>query len=173
MNTNYEISLGTLAIVPNEENNSLVFEDNNRYIVEQTPLEIMEDSCIYFGSTYKGRQESARAILGVDYKIPILVEASNSLIVFPTMSPYASECCWISLNRVKSLTSVDKNNTIVNFDNGSKVLIHSSYRSLENQILRATKLSYILNNRYSNSFDKNPIKDEEDINEEEIDTENN
>ena len=53
----YEFSNGTLAIVPNEKDNSLVYEDDDRYIVEQTPFKIMEESCKYFGSTYEGRKD--------------------------------------------------------------------------------------------------------------------
>lgn len=37
----YEISRGTLAIVPNSEENSLVYEDDSRYIVNETPFKIM------------------------------------------------------------------------------------------------------------------------------------
>ena len=37
----YEISKGTLAILPNEKNSSLVYEDDNRYIIKETPFQIM------------------------------------------------------------------------------------------------------------------------------------
>ena len=69
----YEISKGTLAIVPNEDNNSLVYEDNERYIIDQKPYQIMEESCKYFGSTYKGRKDSAKSMLGAEYKVPIML----------------------------------------------------------------------------------------------------
>ena len=45
----YEVSNGTLAIVPNEDFSSLVYEDEDRYIIDQTPFKIMEESCKYFG----------------------------------------------------------------------------------------------------------------------------
>ena len=41
----YEISNGTLAIVPNDGNSSVVYEDEERYIIEDLPFKIMEDSC--------------------------------------------------------------------------------------------------------------------------------
>ena len=47
----YEISRGTLAIVPNDKENSVVYEDEERYIVDETAFKIMEESCKYFGST--------------------------------------------------------------------------------------------------------------------------
>ena len=52
----YEVNYGTLAIMPNNTDDSLVYEDEQRYLVDGTPFEIMEDSCRYFGSTYEGRK---------------------------------------------------------------------------------------------------------------------
>ena len=69
----YEINRGTLAIMPNENASSLVYEDEERYLINQTPFEIMEESCKYFGSTYEGRKDSARSILGAEYKVPVIV----------------------------------------------------------------------------------------------------
>ena len=48
----YEFSKGTLAIVPNDMETSLIYEDNDRYFINQTPFKIMEESCKYFGSSY-------------------------------------------------------------------------------------------------------------------------
>ena len=103
----YEISNGTLAIVPNEDDNSLIYEDNERFIVEESPFKIMEDSCKYFGSTYKGRKDSAKEILGAEYKIPVVIEDSN-----------------------------DK-----------ELIVPCSYRSIENQLSRASRLDVILRKR--------------------------
>ena len=143
---NYEFSRGTLAIVPNNEESSLVYEDDNRYIVKQKPFKIMEDSCIYFGSTYDGRKKGAKEILGADYKVPIVIEDSNSIIAFPTASPTSENCCWISLKRVKKIEKVDYNNTKVIFDNNIEIIIDCSYRVFENQLSRASRLDLILRN---------------------------
>ena len=143
----YEISNGTLAIVPNEKDNSLVYEDEERYIIDDKPFKIMEDSCKYFGSTYEGRKESAREILGAEYKVPIVVEDSDNLVVFPTTSPFSDECVWISLKRLKKFEKVDACNTKIIFDNNKEIIVPSSYRSIENQVSRASRLDYILRMR--------------------------
>ena len=142
----YEINKGTLAVVPNAEIGSLVYEDDERYVINQTPFSIMEDSCMYFGSTYEGRKQGAKKILNAEYKIPIVVEDSNNLIVFPTTSPYSDDCCWISLKRVKNIEKIDANNTKIIFDNNKEIIIDCSFRSLENQISRASRLDIILRN---------------------------
>ena len=146
----YEINRGTLAIMPNEESTSLVYEDEERYFVNQTPFQIMEESCKYFGSTYEGRKESARFILGAEYKVPIIVEDTYNLIIFPTTSPKAEDCIWISLKRVNNIEKIDSINTKVIFDNGKEIIVPVSYRTLENQISRASRLDFMMRKRKSN-----------------------
>ncbi len=143
----YEINRGTLAIVPNETTNSLVYEDEERYLIEEKPFQIMEESCKYFGSTYDGRKNSARDILGAEYKVPIIVEDSDNLIVFPTTSPQSDECIWISLRRVKKFEKIDGTNTKIIFDNNKEIIVPCSYRSIENQISRASRLDLIMRSR--------------------------
>ena len=142
----YEISKGTLAILPNEKNSSVVYEDDDRYIIKQTPFQIMEDSCKYFGSTYEGRKDGAREMLGAEYKVPIVIEDSSNLIVFPTTSPLSEDCVWISLKRVERIEKIDANNTKIIFDNKTEIIVDSSYRTIENQLSRASRLDLILRN---------------------------
>lgn len=143
----YEFSKGTLAIVPNENESSLVYEDDDRYIIDQTPFKIMEKSCKYFGSTYAGRKDSARSILGAEYKVPIIVEDSDNLIVFPTTSPQSTDCTWVSLKRIKSFVKIDSSNTKIIFDNGKEIIVPCSYRTIENQVSRASRLDLIMRSR--------------------------
>ena len=107
----------------------------------------MEDSCKYFGSTYEGRKESAKEILGAEYKVPIVVEDSENLVIFPTTSPFSDECVWISLKRLKKFEKIDACNTKITFDNNQEIIVPCSYRSIENQVSRASRLDYILRMR--------------------------
>lgn len=142
----YEISRGTLAILPENKENSIVYEDDNKYIIDQTPFNIMEESCKYFGSTYEGRKNGAREILGAEYKVPIVIEDSDNLIVFPTTSPLADDCVWVSLKRVRKIEKIDSNNTKIIFDNNKEIIVPCSYRTIENQLSRASRLDLILRN---------------------------
>ena len=146
----YEINKGTLAILPNEVADSLVYEDDERFLIHQTPFQIMEESCKYFGSTYEGRKDSAKAILGAEYKVPVIVEDTDNLIVFPTTSPRSEDCIWISLKRVKAFKKIDITNTRVIFDNNTEIIVPVSYRTLENQISRASRLDFLMRKRKSN-----------------------
>ncbi len=143
----YEFNKGTLAIVPNEKESSLIYEDEDRYIINEIPFKIMEESCKYFGSTYNGRKDSAKDILGAEYKVPIIIEDTDNLIAFPTTSPQADDCVWISLKRVKKFLKIDSYNTKIIFDNNKELIVPCSYRTIENQISRASRLDLIMRNR--------------------------
>ncbi len=142
----YEINRGTLALVPKDNENSIVYEDNESYIINQNAFNIMEESCKYFGSTYEGRKNGARNILGAEYKVPIVVEDSDNLIIFPTTSPQAADCAWIALKKVKKIEKLEYNKTKIIFDNDSELIVNCSYRSIENQLSRASRLDIILRN---------------------------
>ena len=143
----YEVNKGTLAVLPNDEDSSLVYEDENRYLIHEKAYKIMDDSCKYFGSTYEGRKNGSKEILGAEYKVPIIVEDSNNLIVFPTTSPFSDDCVWISLKRVKNIFKIDSFNTKILFDNNVEIIVPCSFRSVENQLSRSSRLDLILRNR--------------------------
>ena len=144
----YEINEGTLAILPsNQKSSSKILEDNGEYIIESTPFEILDYSCRYFGSSYEGREEGTKTILKVNYKVPIIVENSRNLIFFPTSSPSDDDCCWISLKNIKDIEESEYNTTTIYFNNGVNISIPVSKRTIENQILRASRLDLIMRDR--------------------------
>ena len=72
---------------------------------------------------------------------------SNNLIVFPTTSPYSEDCMWISLNRIKKYYKIDAYHTKIIFDNNIEIVVPCSFRTIENQISRASRLDLILRKR--------------------------
>ena len=88
----YYINRGTCAIIPIENEMSEVVELDTSFVVKKTPIEIIDESCRYFGSSYKGRNDGAKIMLGMNYKLPILIEEFNNLIFFPTSSPRFGHC---------------------------------------------------------------------------------
>ena len=145
----YEINDATLAIMPNTDTTSIVVESDVKYNVEALPLKIVDYSCKYFGSSYRGRREGSKQILKTSYKLPIMIEDSRNIIFFPTISPDETNCSWIAWNKIFDINPVkdDKSYTEVIFDNGRKINVPISYKSMENQILRASRLESVIRNR--------------------------
>jgi len=145
----YEINRHTIAIVPIKNNVSKVIEEENIYFVNKSTTEIIDDSCRYFGSSYAGRCEGTKSLIGFNYKTPIIIEETMEIIFFPTSSPRFENCFWISLKHIVNYQK-DKNSSRCSkliLSNGQELELSISYSSLENQILRATRLESITRQR--------------------------
>ena len=144
---NYEINNDTQVIYPINKTSSRIIETEDEYIIEGKPLNIMEHSCEYFGSSYEGRKEGTKKMLGITHKSPIIVEESRKIIFFPTTSPEKNDCVWVNLEKVdKYFENGSKKSTLL-FKNGKTLDLNISIGSLTNQVLRATRLKYILDQR--------------------------
>ena len=149
----YEITYDTEIIIPINDKQSKVIESTDEYIIENNALKILEHSCEYFGSSFNGRKEGTKKLLGITHKSPIIVEESRKIIFFPTNSPDRKDCAWINLEKIEKYFKVDKKNTAIQFKCGKIVDFNISYGSLTNQILRATRLKYILEDRITKKED--------------------
>ena len=144
----YEINKDTFAILPIDSKKSKVLEKDNEYEIEFSPYDIMEHSCSYFGSSLDGRVNGSKDMLGSIYKVPVLVEESRNIIFFPTKSPFLESNAWISLNNIEKYEDSD-GNTLIYFKNGKKVEVDMPFLSIENQIMRATRLEAVFRKRKS------------------------
>jgi len=142
----YFINKSTCAVIPVEKNVSKVIEKDCCYIVNKAVSNIINESCKYFGSSYKGRCEGSKSILNMNYKLPILIDDFNNLIFFPTSSPRFGQCIWISLKNISSYLRNGNNSKII-FNEEIDLDIEISYYSLENQIFRASLLESLLRKR--------------------------
>jgi len=147
----YEINDDTLAIIPLDEYKSKIIEKTRTFIVNQTPMKIIDNSCQYFGSSYQGRFLGTKNLIGISHKAPIIIEESKEIIFFPTSSPRLYSCAWISLNNLQNYKRNNKN-TLIIFNNGHLLNLKISYGMLDNQVLRATRLESVLRLRKNNNF---------------------
>lgn len=143
---NYEININTEAVVGINKNSTKIVEKDNNYIINDSSYSVMERSCEYFGSSYNGRSRGSKKILGANYKLPIIIEESNDIIFFPISEVSQPECVWISLKWFDKVIEED-GKTYIYFKNGNKIEVKVSKYSIENQVLRSSKLHLILYDR--------------------------
>lgn len=143
----YEISFDTQLILPIDKTSSRIIEENDNYIINATPLQVLEHSCEYFGSSFEGRKEGTKKLLGITHKSPVIVEESRKIIFFPTTSPERNDCIWINLEKINKYYKSNLKKSIIEFKNGDIIEFDVSIGSLSNQILRASRLKYILEER--------------------------
>lgn len=141
----YEINTDTLALI-NENDKTKVYESNNSFYVYKNANKIMEESCQYFGSSFLTTSQGTFNLIGVSHKCPIIVEETKEIIFFPTTSPRLKTCCWISLNNILRYYRL-KDKVIIEFKNKEKIELPLSYGSIDNQVLRATRLESVLRGR--------------------------
>ena len=150
----YEICSDTLAIMPKNNNNSIVYEKNNIFLVNLSVEKIMDNSCKYFGSTLNGRKAGASNLLNISYKVPIIIEETNELIFFPTASNRNNNCSWISLNNIERYERNIRGCKIF-FKEGKDIIFPISYGIISNQVARSIKLQYLINRRKEEKILKN------------------
>ena len=141
----YEINDKTLVLKPKDEK-TVVYEEGGTITVNKTPYKIMEDSCAYYGSTLDGRKEGAANLLSNSYKLPVIVEDANNIIFFPTKSPRKKDCIWVSLNNIRDYYP-QKGYIVIEFNNGKKIKVKESYKIIDSQILKATRLGCVMQER--------------------------
>lgn len=137
---NYIINSETCAIISYGGGKSLIYEKNQRIIVDIKPNKIIKKNCYYNGSTYEGRVDATGFLTNYNYKAPILINESENIIFFPTSSPRLDDCSWISLNNIYDYYSINEKICRIIFDNKLFLELPISYNILNNQILRSIKL---------------------------------
>lgn len=141
----YEIDKNTVALIP-KENKTIVYEVDNSFVVNKSPLKIVEESCEYFGSSLEGRQTGTSALVGFTHKVPVIIEESFDLIFFPTLSPKNRECSWLAYSHIFKPDKF-KDKTIIELKNGKKILVDVSTAIIDSQLYRCSRLKDVLQMR--------------------------
>ena len=144
---NYEINNDTMALIYNFDS-TIVYEKNNTFKISNTiPNKIIKYSCEYFGSSFDGRVKGTNVLTGITHKVPIIIEESNDVIFFPTTSSRLKECSWIRNKYIKNYKKINGNNVELIFINDDKLLLDCSYETINNQILRSSRLESVIRYR--------------------------
>lgn len=141
-----EISSKTCALSSDDSKGCTLIEEKKDINIDMPLKDYLNYNCEYYGSSLEGRLKSAQHLLGMKYKLPIIVEESRNMIFFPTSALDSDNCSWIALNNIYKFE--EKNScTEVTFNSGRKMLLDISIESFQNQLLRATQLQLILKSR--------------------------
>lgn len=147
----YEIGVQTLAIVGMPRKKAKIVESDRQFIISDSAYRVMDYNCNYFGSSYAGREEGCRKILGFVRKSPIILEETQDIIFFPTHSPRRVDCIFVALENVSSIVG-DEKSSIITFKNGTVLPVPRSKYSVKNQMDRAIKLKYLISERKKRFF---------------------
>ncbi|PLT27712.1 competence protein ComK [Peribacillus deserti] len=139
----YEINPYTLVVMPlayGSKIYSQIIEIDGEVTSPFKPMDIIKKSCEYFGSSYEGRKDGTRQLIGITHKLPITIDPTSNIFVFPTNSPGREDCIWICHEHVDFYQRTDMGETIVTFRNKKQISIPISFSSFESQMFRTAML---------------------------------
>ena len=140
----YFITKSTIFMEFNGES-TIVHENDKKIFFKGEKLEdILNNSCIYYGSTLRGRIISSKQFIGTNYKVPILVSEKNNLLFFYIKDN--DSIYWFNFLSIKSYQKIEGNLLIV-FNNNERLILNASYTIFHNQILRCSRLMVVYSTR--------------------------
>ena len=140
---NYLITKATIGL-KKINNKTIIYDDNQTKIINKNIKTILEYNCNYYGSSFYGRRKSSQIILDKKYKVPIMLEEKNNLVLIFINSIRKKECMILNVNKI--INFFEENNQL-------KIICWNNYifkeniskLSFEKLIVNSIKLSNILN----------------------------
>jgi competence protein ComK len=117
---------------------TLVYELNRMFLVDQSPLEILEASIRRVGFNLKGAIESSKRNLGGIHMHPFMVNPILGIIVFPTKSHKHEDVIWFNPNHIRR-TWGRKKITMVGFQNGQTIIVPMKLAFFNNKLTIAER----------------------------------
>ncbi|MDF2608017.1 MAG: hypothetical protein K0S34_2213 [Bacillales bacterium] len=133
---------------------SRIIKDDGDIKLEISPYRILEESCITYGSTFRGRIDAIKYLLGFKKRIPLTVSCKKSIFAFPINSHLRKDEIWIFTNKVLKYKEVEKSITRITFRNLKEINIEISYSSFDNQFNRSITCIYHLRQNLSVNIDE-------------------
>ncbi|MCQ2009740.1 MAG: competence protein ComK [Sporolactobacillus sp.] len=149
----YIIRPETMALLPycfsDGSMGTLVIEEACEHYVMELPKAIVERSCGYYGSTYKGRKKIA-VDMGYKSMPPICVCGELGIVFISSMTERSDRCAWLAFIHVRQWSEVDKKSKVaVSLTNGQIVELPMSPGPFSGRVMRAMQYRHQLRERIS------------------------
>ena len=144
----YIVNEDTLYLKKDE--NKIIIRETNRLINTNTKItKILDNSCIVYGSSFKGRKEFVNKMLDSKYKNPIFID--NNKIFICIGSIRNNEFILINVDKI---VNINKNNDylVVKLSNDFDIMLNISLNSFYHLIIKCVLLKNIVNNNFKLKF---------------------
>lgn len=141
---NYIINNNTVYLkVKNED--VYVKEINNEMILNENIIKVLNNSCIYYGSSLKGRILGAKSLIKSKYKLPLIISEKNNLFFINIKDKNGYEY-WLNFQYIKDYIYVD-NLLKIFFVSDKSLFINCSWTIFNNQMLKCSRLYVVYSMR--------------------------
>lgn len=132
------------------ERKSKIVTKDGEYYSSLSALQLIDQACMMFASTYEGRVKATRHNLQQHKKTPLLISLDD-LAAFPTKSPNHPECTWI-FNHDYRIEAISPTRTRVIYEEYNIIIeLNVSVHTMEKQRTRMFEMLYF----YMKIRDKN------------------
>ena len=146
---NYLINENTIALEKIGKK-TIVYDKAKIINLDISLKKILDYNCNYYGSSYEGRILSAKKILNIKYKLPIIIEENKNLILISLSSLRNNNCLLIMVNKI---LNYEKYNEMLKIECVDKIFYTKlSKYSFEKLFINAIRLNNILKSRKNVNF---------------------
>ncbi len=131
------INKNTLFLMFDGVNTILKEEEKEYRVLGNEVKKILNDSCIYYGSSLLGRIKGSKNLLQGRYKLPVVISERNNIIFFPIKD--GDDIVWLNFKNIISYKRLDKA-VEVTFINNYKKCFNSTITVFNNQLLKCSRL---------------------------------
>jgi len=128
---------------------TIVKEWNRTFIVDRSPLEILDDSIRCIGFNLKGAMETSKLLLGDKHMCPVMVNPIHNICVFPDKSTKRPDTIWFNPDQILRTNTLNRKATI-EFKNGLVITVPSKLYSFNHKLQTADQFKRMFD---GNGFD--------------------
>ena len=139
----------TLAVIGIDYKFCRVLEEKDEFLVSQNWQNVLNESCLYYSSSFQGRIDGSKVILNKEYKVPIILQEMGALVFFPVGNQTDYNCIWISLKNLNYYT-VQKEGIHLFFRENKDLMLTSGLQAFESQLLKSYNLEKLFISRQKN-----------------------
>ena len=116
-----------------------VMVGKSSFLVDRTPLQILDDTLVYIGFDLRGAMASAKLILDERTRCPIIVNPYLGICLFPNKSPFNDDCIWFNPEHIIRTKALG-NKTVAELSNGHSIIVDTRLTSFNTKIHKANQL---------------------------------
>ena len=147
---NYIINNKTIGLLK-INNKTIIFNVDKTKVINKSIRQVIDYSCKYYGSNLNGRICSAKYILGDKYKIPIVIDDFNKLILISLSSIRNNICLFLIFNKIVDY-SIENRYLKIKCANNVNFYVKISKNIFEKKLLKSLKLNNVLFERKNVKF---------------------
>jgi len=134
---NYIINNKSIAIIK-KKGKTIIFDVDKCRVINKNIKVVLDNNCSFYGSSLEGRKKSAKKLLNLHYKAPIVV--TNNIILIQLNSIRNEDCIFLVLNKIVDY-KVDEKFLKILCINKYEIKAKISKNSFERLLINAIKLN--------------------------------